>query len=230
MTISRSASTPSPRSALQGVLMLCMLLGIVPASWAQEPLHQDLVPVDSFVEDSSDLSTSLRQVEYGIQVPYGFEQLMQENRPDGRFVRRAAGLWAVFPRSEYMPTESGYVATWPAGTYFHIGPPRRSVVDSVAVPSTGLMERVDPGESEEGLRAESIASEAIIAQSSDGRFTTDPAEADPIDESIVSMPPPPRNEMVRVRFLSDPAYRNARLQSLVESAQAARGPSESSSK
>ena len=230
MTTGRSASTPSPRRALHGVLMLCMLSGIVSAASAQEPLHQELVPVDSFVEDSSDLSTSLRQVEYGIQIPYGFEQLMQENTPDGRFVRRAAGLWAVFPRSEYIATDSGYIATWPAGTYFHIGPPRRSTAASVATPLIGSKERVDPGKSEEGLQAESIVSNAMIAESSDGRFTTDPVDENPTDESTVSMPAPPRIEMVRVRFLSDSVYRNARLQSLVESAQAARGPSESSSK
>ena len=85
---------------LAGFALLGASLALVSSVSAQEALSGELVPVDAFVADSSDLSTSLRQVEYGIQVPYDFEQLMRENTPDGRFVRRAAGLWAVFPRSE----------------------------------------------------------------------------------------------------------------------------------
>lgn len=214
--------------AFIAVLGSFLVAGIVSA---QEPLHRDLVPVDAFVEDSSDLSTSLRQVEYGIQVPYGFEQLMQENTPDGRYVRRAAGLWAVFPRSEYTASEGGYIATWPAGTYFHIGPPRQ--VTSPSTPQDQVVDehRVSSQLQGSPVRAEMLMVDPIRAEASDGRFTKDVPHRSESVHSPLKRDQPPRNiEPVQVRFIMDEAYRRDRMQSLVLQAQAARGPPSSSSK
>jgi hypothetical protein len=216
---------------LAGIALLGVSLGLVSSVSAQEALSSELVPVDAFVADSSDLSMSLRQVEYGIQVPYGFEQLMRENTPDGRFVRRSAGLWAVFPRSEYAATEGGYIATWPAGTYFHIGPPRRTTAEPASRGEVGDERRVQPESQGSPVHTELLVLNPIRAEASDGRFAANETERpDPVRPIVQQRQPPRHIELVQVRFIMDEAYRRERMQSLVLQAQAARGPSSSPSK
>ena len=210
-----------------------LLLPVAAAS-AQERVLDELVPADAFVEDSSDLSTSLRQVQYGIQIPYGFEQLMREDSPGGRYVRRAAGLWAVFPRSEYIASGTGYVPTWPAGTYFHIGPPRR-VESDTDVPVVGPGPRIVPDGGAAPILPEPAEGEPIVAEPSDGRTTSRPrASEQPVVVEARPLPPQ-RIELLKVPFVVDAGYRRARIRAIVEQArgatpQAARGPSPSSSK
>lgn len=215
------------------------LLVIGPALWltppvgAQESVREELVPVDAFVEDASGLSTSLRDVQYGIQVPFGFEQLMREDTPAGRYVRRAAGLWAVFPRSEYVVTGSGYIATWPADTRFHIGPPRRSEPAAI-VPIEGSEGRMIEVVDQPPIVAEVADAVLIEAEPSDGRTVTPPPVVD-TNAGRDRPAPPKRIELIRVPFVVDARYRSTRIRSIVEranraSAQAARGPSPSSSK
>lgn len=208
--------------------MLCL-----PAA-AQERVHDSLVPVEAYVEDSSALSTSLRQVQYGIQIPYGFEQLMREDTPDGRYVRQAAGLWAVFPRSEYVASRTGYVHTWPADTYFHIGPPRRPVpVPEPPVDAAGPRIVADGGAAP--IVPEAAAGKPVLAEPSDG-WSAEVSSAAPPPPAIAVRPSPPRRiELITVPFVVDARYRRDRIRSIVEQAnrsraQAARGPSPSSSK
>ena len=215
-------------------LVAGLVLSLPSISTAQDSVQEELVPVDAFVEDASGLSTSLREVQYGIQVPYGFEQLMREDTPAGRYVRRAAGLWAVFPRSEYLPTGSGYIATWPADTRFHIGPPRRSESMSIVPPDlheNQILE--DAGEAP--IAAEVAEAVLIEAEASDGRTIVASPSTVETEGEAVRPSPPPRIELVRVPFVVDSRYRSSRIKAIVEqatrdSAQAARGPSPSSSK
>jgi len=92
------------------------------ASAQQEPLH-GLQPVEQRVADNGPLSTSLKWVQYGLREPYSFSELYQLPVGQRNYVRRNAGLWAVFPRSLYMPSEEGVVASVPAGTMYYIGGP-----------------------------------------------------------------------------------------------------------
>ena len=213
-------------------LVAGLVLSLPSISTAQDSVQEELVPVDAFVEDASGLSTSLREVQYGLQVPYGFEQLMREDTPAGRYVRRAAGLWAVFPRSEYLPAGGGYMATWPADTRFHIGPPRRTGSMSILPPD--LRENQILEDVGEGPIAAEVAEAVVIeAESSDGR-TIVPSPST-VETEAVRPSPPRRIELVRVPFVVDSRYRSARIKAIVEqanrdSAQAARGPSPSSSK
>ena len=215
-------------------LVAGLVLCVPSLATAQDSVQEELVPVDAFVEDASGLSTSLREVQYGIQVPYGFEQLMRENTPAGRYVRRAAGLWAVFPRSEYLGTGSGYIATWPADTRFHIGPPRR--IESVSIVPPDLHEnQIIEDAREAPIAAEVAEATQLEAEASDGR-TTAPRQPVSEMESMTARPSPPKRvELIRVPFVVDARYRSSRIRSIVERAnrepsQAARGPSPSSSK
>lgn len=97
-------------------------VGVTPVVAQQEPLH-GLQPVDQQVADHGPLSTSLRWVQYGLREPYSFSELYQLPHGQRDYVRRNAGLWAVFPRSLYVTGEEGVVASVPAGTMYYIGGP-----------------------------------------------------------------------------------------------------------
>ena len=88
----------------------------------QEPVV-GLEPVEQTVADRGPLSTSLRWVQYGLREPYGFTQLYQLPIGEQNYVRRNAGLWAVFPRSLYITTSNGVSPSIPAGTVYYIGGP-----------------------------------------------------------------------------------------------------------
>ncbi|MEE2908417.1 MAG: hypothetical protein VX527_11385 [Planctomycetota bacterium] len=102
--------------------VLLLGTGLAPALAQQEPLH-GLQPVDQQVADHGPLSTSLRWVQYGLREPYSFSELYQLPVGEKNYVRRNAGLWAVFPRSLYVAGEEGIVASVPAGTMYYIGGP-----------------------------------------------------------------------------------------------------------
>ena len=99
--------------------LLCMT---APALAQQEPVV-GLQPVEQTVADRGPLSTSLRWVQYGLREPYGFQQLYQLPIGEQNYVRRNAGLWAVFPRSLYITTRKGVSSSIPAGTVYYIGGP-----------------------------------------------------------------------------------------------------------
>ena len=68
----------------------------------QEPVV-GLEPVEQTVADRGPLSTSLRWVQYGLREPYGFTQLYQLPIGEQNYVRRNAGLWAVFQDRSTSP-------------------------------------------------------------------------------------------------------------------------------
>ncbi|MDG2291605.1 MAG: hypothetical protein P8L37_03025 [Phycisphaerales bacterium] len=178
----------------------------------------DMVPVDAFVGDSTVLSTSLFGIQYGLQQSAQFEQLMQSQIHGGQYVRRAGGLYAMFPASTYQPTASGYVPTIPPGTVFHIGglPPTQAQGPSVQDPSRMSSDRHSHRNDYRDL--EGVASSPIVN---------------------VPVVPDAEEESVEIRFIADEAYRRRTIQSLVWRSidrskptvdQAARGSSSSESK
>lgn len=102
--------------------LFALLWMAAPAVAQQEPVV-GLQPVEQTVADRGPLSTSLRWVQYGLREPYGFQQLYQLPIGEQNYVRRNAGLWAVFPRSLYITTRNGVSSSIPAGTVYYIGGP-----------------------------------------------------------------------------------------------------------
>ncbi len=102
--------------------VLALWFTTTPAMSQQEPVV-GLQPVEQTVADRGPLSTSLRWVQYGLREPYGFQQLYQLPIGEQNYVRRNAGLWAVFPRSLYITTREGVSSSVPAGTVYYIGGP-----------------------------------------------------------------------------------------------------------
>ncbi len=103
-------------------VLITLLCTSSPVVGQQEPLV-GLQPVEQTVADRGPLSTSLRWVQYGLREPYGFKQLYQLPVGEQNYVRRNAGLWAVFPRSLYITTRDGISPSIPAGTVYYIGGP-----------------------------------------------------------------------------------------------------------
>ena len=80
-----------------------------------------LKPVEQSVEDVSQLSTSFRYIEPGLLQPSGFDQVYRYSGRTDFFVRIDGATHAVFPRSTYVPSRQGDIATIPPGTVFYIG-------------------------------------------------------------------------------------------------------------
>lgn len=89
----------------------------------QDPTDGPRRIVDPAVEDVGPLSRSLRLLDPGIGLPGSFERVEQVPGHDELYMRIAGGLYAVFPRSLYVPTRAGDAALIPNDTIFYIGPP-----------------------------------------------------------------------------------------------------------
>jgi hypothetical protein len=179
----------------------------------------ELQPVEAFVGDSTVLSKSLFAVQYGLQQSANFEQLMQSSMHGDQYVRQAAGLYAMFPVSTYLPTASGYVPTIPPGTVFHIGglPPITVPQQRAADPSRMMAESLPIRHDQRDLEGVSSS----------------------VPASNVPIVTPTAEDPVRVRFIVDEEYRRRTMQSLIWRSidrpkapddQAARGASPSESK
>lgn len=88
------------------------------------PIHE-LTPVEQRVSDTGPLSTSLRQLQPGLGVPYGFDQVYRVPGRDDLLMRFDGGVTAVFPESVYTSNGDGGVSTLvPPNTVFYIGLPQ----------------------------------------------------------------------------------------------------------
>lgn len=99
--------------------MLALLAVAAPICSAQDrPVQQGVADVDPLLE-------SLRAYSPSLRLDNNFEHvyLLDANDPNSPFFRRAGGLYAVFPRSEYVLTRDGVIAAVPPGTIFHFGRP-----------------------------------------------------------------------------------------------------------
>ncbi|MBY0112162.1 MAG: hypothetical protein K2Y21_05030 [Phycisphaerales bacterium] len=81
-----------------------------------------LKPVEPGVGDVGPLSGSGRVMPKDLRQPANFDRVY-EVEMDGKkyFVRAHGGVYAVFPRSDYVQTRHGVVPIVPAGTTFHLG-------------------------------------------------------------------------------------------------------------
>jgi hypothetical protein len=95
-----------------------------------EPLTpvEPMRPLEQVVADSNVLSTSLRVLEPGLDVPTGFEQVYNVPGREDLRMRVNGGLYAVFPESAYIVSGSVAVALIPAGTVFFIGEPSSEAI------------------------------------------------------------------------------------------------------
>ena len=58
--------------------------------------------LDQMIEDVNPLSTSLRNVEFGLREPNSFDQVMRIGGPDGKLMRVQGALFALFDQSVYV--------------------------------------------------------------------------------------------------------------------------------
>lgn len=81
-----------------------------------------LKPVDPGVGDVGPLSGPGRTLPTDLRQPANFDRVY-EVELDGKrfFVRAHGGIFAVFPRSDYIQSRGGVVPIVPAGTVFHLG-------------------------------------------------------------------------------------------------------------
>jgi hypothetical protein len=119
--------------------ILLTLLAAAPAAAEQVPV--DLDPIDQTIEDISVLSTSLREIEPGLQRPNDFSGVYRVRGGQDRFMRVQGGLYAVFPESVYEATREGRMkAIVPNDTMFYIGPPPLLDPESLpTAPPAGLV-------------------------------------------------------------------------------------------
>lgn len=98
-----------------------------------------LKPVDPGVADADPLATSGRILPTDLRQPANFDRVY-EVELDGKrfFVRAHGGVYAVFPRSDYVQTRQGVIPIVPAGTVFHLGSLPKSERASSSAADTAL--------------------------------------------------------------------------------------------
>ncbi|MHC5024064.1 MAG: hypothetical protein ACYTGG_09140 [Planctomycetota bacterium] len=115
------------RTSLAGLIVVAASSAAL-AQEAVDPQH----PLDQTVDDRGGLARSLREIEPGLRVPSGFEQVYRVPGRDDLLMRVNGGLYAVFPVSKYEMSRRGVVALIPDDTVFHIGAPGTARLRSVA--------------------------------------------------------------------------------------------------
>ncbi|RMH25953.1 MAG: hypothetical protein D6693_08110 [Planctomycetota bacterium] len=158
---------------------------------------EDLRPVDESIEDVSPLRTSLFDQRLDPGPAAGFERVYTSDALPGRFARISGALWAVFPRSAYVPTERGLAAIVPENTVFYLGgPPAEAATpaDPVGVSPNRVSARVSAFTGGEALSARARPSDRL------SRPSLDAAGAG------------------RATVWSSPLYRRARLRALLSRA------------
>jgi hypothetical protein len=214
---------------------LAMPIALAPAAIAQYeqpyglPIDR-LTPVEQGVGDVGALSTSLRQVNLGLGVPSGFEQVYRAPGRSNMLMRIEGGLMAVFPESVYVPNaDGGSLAAIPAGTTFYIGMPQPGLMDYGLTPAPPRVE-LDPRtelELSQTPRRYDVQT-ALPPGSRAGELTYEVAAAAPRmtfeSERVanVRVHADPRAEFDGPAIVADDAYRAERVRSLLKRAAEAR--------
>jgi hypothetical protein len=106
-------------------LPLVLALAVVAPAVAQ-PASVDPEPLDQAVEDLSQLSMSLREIDPGLQQPTDFARVFRVKGGDELY-RQQGGLYAVFPESRYsvkaVKKKLQLQPVIPPDTVFYIGRP-----------------------------------------------------------------------------------------------------------
>lgn len=185
------------RIAIAGVLSVFasppVVAGAAPASRSSESkaAEPSLKPVDPGVADVDPLASSGRVLPKDLRQPANFDRVYEVELEGKRyFVRAHGGVYAVFPRSDYVQTRRGAVPIVPAGTVFHLGTlPKNEVVSSPpeqAPPNPANARPARPGRQDQAApsnaapTAESAAAQpALTARPSPTqRQTTEPPNSE----------------------------------------------------
>ena len=87
------------------------------------PPATELETVDPGVGDVHSLAISLRAMPPNLSQPSGFDRVYRVPGSDDLLMRANGGLYAVFPRSTYVPSPVGLVPVIGDNTVFYIGAP-----------------------------------------------------------------------------------------------------------
>ena len=167
----------------------------------------DLQAVEPSIGDRGPLDLSLRWIDPGLRLPFGYDQVYMGR--DGGFWRADGGLVARFEQSTYLPSRYGMIPDIPASTVFVIGgvplggePGHGRLLaidplDPAGVPSlTGLVAVPDEWHSPSAVPGDRFA-----------RFGFGPGYRVPFRVDVDAAPVPQGS----ARFQSDPDYRAARI-------------------
>lgn len=207
---------PFPARAFAACLAISCVLAGAPAassrSFAQPPNQPratgGLQALDPGMQDLDPLRTSLRLQPVDLRQPMDFDKVyrLPGNGATDRLVRMSGALAAVFPRSDYVPTENGVVALVPAGTIFHIG----GIPTAAPAPAPRA---IAPGSAAATVNDRTaLAIPQDIALPIDGR---DPPATQVLVRKDATTPHAP------AAIMTDERYRAARVRQLLETAAAA---------
>ncbi|MHC4218813.1 MAG: hypothetical protein ACYSU7_10210 [Planctomycetota bacterium] len=194
-------------------------LAAAPATAQQTSV--DLDPVDQAIEDVSVLSTSLRKIEPGLGQPNDFARVFRVNGRQDLYMRQQGGLYAVFPESEYGPDKEGRLQSLiPDGTVFYIGRP--ALLDPEPMSADPAPEGLIQGRIDLRVKGTELFSLQDHRWGRQHPSKINPSPLPPVGPPIPTALLPP--------IVSDEAYREERLRSLMRRAagHAARGRSSSS--
>jgi hypothetical protein len=120
--------------ALRALLAISALTVVSTTAIAQDDfVPQRLDALEPNVSDVGPLSRSFRQLSIDLRSPSEFDRVYQVPGDEEHLMRISGGLYAVFPRSQYTPTEKkGIIAVIPNDTTFYIGSPRLGLDRSLA--------------------------------------------------------------------------------------------------
>lgn len=171
-------------------------------------------PVEQGVADVDPLAESLRVVPHSLRHDSNFEHVYRlDGAGDfGPFYRRAGGIYAVFPRSEYYLTRRGVVAPVPPGTIYYLGKPEFDAPSPPVGPTDGSI-------SGDRLRVTGASDQRFVGRLAPSMFRTErldrtapPPHERTIDPETEARPLPRVEAPARaVGVMSDSAYRARRL-------------------
>lgn len=236
-----------PRTGLESRLAVTGLLLATSAAFAQS--GPELRRVDPGIGDVDPQQISLRSFEIDLRQPLGFDLVYEGMRHDPfagpfdrgeRYLTRSSGaINAVFPRSSYVPTQSGYVPEIPAGTIFYIGDPAESLRGPGAdVPRSNRSPTQTSTQGGVQSHAFNRASGTQFRTAPIGRrrdlSVRAPQSHQPVqnrrnEQPTIQLDPPTRVETRLAESLtiwSNEAYRQRRVTHLLESAEESERPSE----
>lgn len=197
---------------------LVVVLGVA-AAWGAPPGARPvdargLKRLDQGYEDIDPLRTSLRLQPVDLRMPMDFDTVysLPGRGATDRLVRMSGALAAVFPRSEYTPTERGVVVHVPASTVFYIGSlPSASEAPRVIAPGSAAA-RADAG------RADSAAD--AMARTLDVSAAAPSQDTGALREPGAPAPGAGAAAAAGRGIMNDEGYRAARVWQLLETAAA----------
>lgn len=198
------------------MLLACSLLGVIPTVCGAQDQ-----PVQPGVADTDPLGESLRRLSPSLRIDNNFEHVYRLDPTDRNspFFRRAGGLYAVFPHSQYVLTREGVVAAVPPGTVYHFGRPETRTAATASASDSGSISggRLrDSGASDlryVGRQSQSVITPDRLDRTAAAMREREAAENLPIDGFGADEPTGLLTR--REGVMSDESYRARRLAQIV---------------